>query len=55
VRVWAITVNGASNETATRISKRLQTGLIGMLLVFYLLFLDSAEVTHIDPSAVLGD
>src|ERR1700733_2876450 len=34
VRVWAISATGASNETATRVSKRLQTGLIGMLLCF---------------------
>lgn len=32
VTVWAKSVNGASNETATRVSMRLQTKLIGMLL-----------------------
>jgi hypothetical protein len=30
--VWAKSVNGASNETATRVSMRLQTKLMGMLL-----------------------
>jgi hypothetical protein len=55
VRVWAMSVNGASNETATRVSMRLETELIRMLLCLYLQFLSSADVTHIDPPAVLGD
>src|SRR5579864_9833082 len=32
VTVWAKSVNGASNETATSVSIRLQTKLMGMLL-----------------------
>ena len=64
VRVWAMSVNGASSETATRISMRLQTKLIGMLLIFvivrvlsYVLFAVPWFGGHHrrDPAAVLGD
>jgi hypothetical protein len=34
VRVWAISANGASSEAATRVSMRLETKLMGVLLYF---------------------
>jgi hypothetical protein len=39
VTVWAMSANGASNETATRVSMRLETKLMGMLLFFICCFL----------------
>jgi hypothetical protein len=55
VRVWAISVNGASNEIATRVSIRLETELIWMLLCFYLLFLSRRTLIDRSTGAVLGD
>jgi hypothetical protein len=34
VRVWAMSANGANNRAAVRVSIRLQTKLIGILLCF---------------------
>ena len=37
VRVWAMSANGASNEATIRVRIRLQTGLIGKLLMSLML------------------
>src|SRR5580692_5367784 len=55
VRVWAMSANGANNEAAIRVRIRLQTGLIGMLLMFRLLLGfsggSSVEVRRMPASA----
>jgi hypothetical protein len=52
VTVWAMSVNGASNEMTTRVSMRLHTKLIGILLCFICRYLVSEEARRTPARAI---
>jgi hypothetical protein len=52
VTVWAMSANGANNETAARVSMRLETKLIGILLGFICRYLVSVEARRPPASAI---